>query len=84
MDNLARLEFQSAIGDIRAVREPFEKAIFDEMAAVEREALTRYEKDPQAAREYLTDWSNGLMQKATELYVGLRNQLIVNYSNNRE
>ena len=84
VDNLARLEFQSAIEDIRAVRDPFEQAIFDEMAAVEGEALARYEEDPQAAREYLTEWSNGLMKKATEAYVGLRNQLIVNYSNNRE
>jgi len=84
VDNLARLEFQSAIEDIRATRDPFEQAIFDEQAAVEEEALVRYEKDPRAAREYLTGWSNGKMAQATELYVGLRNQLIVNYSNNRE
>ena len=84
VDNLARLEFQSAIGDIRAVREPFEEGIFADQARIEREALALHEQDQQAAREYLTAYSNGLMQRATELYVDLRNRLIVKYSNNRE
>jgi dipeptidase len=84
VDNLARLKFQSAIEDVRAVRDPFEEKMFAGQAAVEQEALARHEKDPQAAREYLTAYSNGLMREATGLYVGLRNQLIVKYSNNRE
>jgi dipeptidase len=84
VDNLARLKFQAAIEDIRAVREPFEQRMLEQQEEIEQEALARYAESPQAAREFLTGYSNGLMQQATELYVGLRNQLIVNYTNNRE
>lgn len=84
VDNLLNLKFQAGIEDVRAAREPFETEIFEGMKEAEKKALDLYEDDPQAAREYLTDFSNDLMRRATELYVGLRNQLIVNYTNNRE
>ena len=84
VDNLANLKFQEAIKDVRAVRDPFEQAMFDRQAQVEEEALALHKKDPQSAREYLTEYSNGLMKQATEMYVGLRNELIVNYTNNQE
>jgi dipeptidase len=84
VDNLLNLKFQEAIKDVRAAREPFEQAMFDRQAEIEKQALALYEDDPQAARQYLTDYSNGLMQQATETYVGLRNVLIVKYTNNQE
>ena len=84
VDNLAGLRFQEAILDIRAKRDPFEQQMFDRQAEIEKEALALFKKDPQAAREFLTEYSNGLMQQATEMYVGLRNELIVNYTNNQE
>ena len=84
VDNLLNLKFQAAIEDVRAVREPFEAGMFERQAEIEAAALERYEADPQAARAYLTEYSNGLMAEATGLYVGLRNELIVKYTNNRE
>ena len=84
VDNLASLKFQKAIEDIRTRRDPFEAAMFDRQADVEKQALALYEDDPQAARQYLTDYSNGLMEQATSMYVGLRNELIVKYTNNQE
>lgn len=84
VDNLLNLKFQEAIKDVRAVREPFEQAMFDRQAGLEKEALALYKKDPQAAREFLTEYSNGLMEQATGLYLQLRNELIVKYSNNQE
>jgi dipeptidase len=84
VDNLANLKFQEAIKDVRVVRDPFEQAMFDRQAEVEEEALALHKKDPQSAREYLTEYSNGLMKQATEMYVELRNELIVNYTNNQE
>jgi dipeptidase len=84
VDNLASLKFQHAIEDIRAKRDPFEQAMFDRQAEIEKEALALYEDDPQAARQFLTDYSNGLMEQATKMYVGLRNELIVKYTNNQE
>lgn len=84
VDNLLYLNFQQGIEDVRAKRDPFEALMFERQADVEKEALELHRKDPRAAREYLTDYSNGLMQQATEMYLRLRNELIVKYSNNRE
>ncbi|MGD9020953.1 MAG: C69 family dipeptidase [Lysobacterales bacterium] len=84
VDNLASLKFQHAIEDIRAKRDPWEQAMFDNQLDIEKEALALYEDDPRVARQYLTDYSNGLMEQATKMYVGLRNELIVNYTNNQE
>ena len=84
VDNLLNLKFQAGIADVRAKREPFEQRMFDRQAEIEKEALARHAKDPQAAREFLTAYSNGLMAEATALYLQLRNELIVNYTNNRE
>ncbi|MEE4218311.1 MAG: C69 family dipeptidase, partial [Xanthomonadales bacterium] len=84
VDNLLNLKFQEAIKDVRAVREPFEQAMFERQQELEAEALALYKKDPQAAREFLTEYSNGLMEQATSMYLQLRNELIVKYSNNQE
>jgi len=84
VDNLLNLKFQQAIEDVRAVRGPFEQAMFDRQDEIEREALWLLKQDPQKAREFLTAYSNGLMEQATALYLQLRNELIVKYTNNRE
>ena len=84
VDNLASLKFQHAIKDVWAKRDPFEQAMFDDQAEIETEALALYEDDPQAAKQYLTDYSNGMMEQATKMYIGLRNELIVKYTNNQE
>lgn len=84
VDNLLNLKFQQAIEDVRAVRGPFEQTMFDRQDEIEREALALFEQDPQKAREFLTAYSNGLMEQATALYLQLRNELIVKYTNNRE
>jgi dipeptidase len=49
---------------------------------MEAEKLSK--KNPKEAQEYLTSYSNGLMNKVTEMYVGLRNSIITKYTNNRE
>lgn len=84
VDNLANLRFQEAIKDVRAVRDPFEQKMFESQGEIEKQALELYQKDPQAAREFLTDYSNSLMGQVTEMFVGLRNELIVKYTNNQE
>jgi dipeptidase len=84
VDNLANLQFQNVIKDVWAVRNPFEQTMFDKQSEIEQTALTLYKKKPLAAKEYLTNYSNGLMNEVTSMYVELRNQIIVKYSNNRE
>ncbi len=84
VDNLANLKFQEVIKDIREVRDPFETDIFEKQGPIEEEALRIHETDPAAARQYLTDYSNGLMNEVTEMFLGLRNAIITKYTNNRE
>lgn len=84
VDNLANLKFQSIIKDVKAVRDPFEEKIFNNQNSIEEEALKLYKKNPKLAQEYLTKYSNGLMQDVTNMFVELRNQIISNYTNNKE
>jgi dipeptidase len=84
VDNLANLKFQEISKDVQTVRNPFENEMFAKQTQVETEAQNLYKKSPQQAQEYLTSYSNGLMNKVTEMYIGLRNSIITNYTNNRE
>jgi dipeptidase len=84
VDNLAKLKFQAAVKDIWAARNPFEEEIFSRQEEIEKEALKKYKKNPSAAKKYLTRYSNRLMNKVVDIYLALRDTLIVKYTNNRE
>ncbi|MEZ5195735.1 MAG: C69 family dipeptidase [Bacteroidales bacterium] len=84
VDNLANLKFQSIAEDVRAVRTPFEDEIFNNQKAVEEEAMQRYYKNPNEAQEFLTNYSNGLMQDVTNMFLKLRDEIITKYTNNHE
>lgn len=84
VDNLANLQFRDVAADVRAVRDPFEAEIFAEQSALEAEALAMYKKDPVAARKFLTDYSDGKMNRVTAMFLELRDQIICKYTNNRE
>jgi dipeptidase len=84
VDNLANLKFQNISKDIQVVRDPFENEIFAKQALVEEEAQKLYKKSIPEAQQYLTTYSNGLMQEVTEMFNELRNSIITKYTNNRE
>ena len=84
VDNLANLKFQEISKDVQAIRNPFENEMFTKQTQIEMEAQKLYKKNPKEAQEYLTSYSNGLMNKVTEMYIGLRNSVITKYTNNQE
>jgi dipeptidase len=84
VDNLANLQFRDIAADVRAVRDPFENEIFAGQEKTEKEALEMYKKDPASARKFLTDYSDGKMNRVTEMFLELRDQIITRYTNNRE
>lgn len=84
VDNLANLRFQHIAKDVRVVRDPFEADLFKNQALIEAEASKLYKKDPALAREYLTKYSNSKMDEVTKMFLDLRNQIIVRYTNNLE
>ena len=84
VDNMANLKFQEIAKDVQEIRTPFETEIFENQKTVETKALELYKESPEKAQEYLTNYSNGLMQDVTEMFLDLRDQIIVDYTNNRE
>ncbi len=84
VDNLANLSFQKIAEDVREVRTPFEDEIFNNQQAIEEEALKLYKQAPESAQEFLTNYSNGLMDNVTKMFIGLRNEIITKYTNNHE
>jgi dipeptidase len=84
VDNLANLQFRDVAADVRAVRDPFESEMFAAQAGVEADALARYKKDPAEARRFLTNYTDGKMNRVTEMFLELRDQIICKYTNNRE
>jgi dipeptidase len=84
VDNLANLKFQLISKEVQSVRDPFESNIFDLQNQREQEALILYKKNPREAQNYLTAYSNGLMDTVTGMFTGLRNSIISKYTNNRE
>ncbi len=84
VDNLANLKFQEAVKDVRAVREPFEDRLFAEQAEVEAEYARLQASSPDAATAYLTAYTQKAMDEVLEMFHGLRDTLIVKYTNNRE
>ncbi len=84
VDNLAGLKFQQAITDVRALRDPWEEAIFQRQDSIDTEAVRLYGKNVKKAQEYLTKYCNGLQEEVLVMFQRLRNELITKYTNNRE
>lgn len=84
VDNMANLRFQDIANDVRIVRDPFEAEMFNNQKGIEDEALALYKKDPKSAQDYLTNYSNGKMNRVTEMFLNLRDQIITKYTNNHE
>jgi dipeptidase len=83
VDNLLYLRWQSAIKDLRKVRDPLESSFFENLPLIEARALELYKKDPDLVKKYLTEQVEGNMEKTVQMYKDLRNLLIVKYTNNR-
>ena len=84
VDNLANLRFQDIAKDVHTIRDPFEAEMFNNQKQIEDEAMNLYKEDPKLAREYLTNYSNGKMNRVTEMFLNLRDQIITKYTNNHE
>ncbi len=66
--------------DVDNVRVPFEKEAFQKQKEVEEKALALYKKNPKKARKFLTEYSNKWMNKLTEAYWQLGDDLWSKYT----
>ncbi|MGB7294770.1 MAG: C69 family dipeptidase [Candidatus Aminicenantales bacterium] len=83
VDNLLYLQWQEAIKDLQAVRDPLEAELFKNLKEVDARALDLFRRDPELAKEYLTDVTKSNMEKVVKMYKDLRNLLITKYTNNK-
>ncbi len=84
VDNLCYLKWQEAYADVKARRDPLEAKFHEEMVEVEKKAAALYEKDPEEAKAYLTEWTWEKMDEAMSTYKDLRYELIMKYTNNKQ
>jgi len=83
VDNLLYLRWQSAIKDLRAVRDPLEAEFFQNMATIDDKALKLHRKSPKLAENFLTEYTMSNMEKIVKMYRDLRSYLITKYTNNK-
>lgn len=80
-DTLLQLEYQNAVRDLLAVRDPFESMIFADQEKTEKEAVRLHRDNHKAAVKYLTGYVRDLMEDAVQRYRELRYTLIEKYKN---
>jgi dipeptidase len=81
VDNLLHLKWQSAVQDLRAVRDPLEREFFATQAEVEARALELHRRQPGEAAAYLTELTQARMGRVVAMYRDLRATLITKYTN---
>lgn len=84
VDNLAGLRFQDMALEVRAVRDPFEARLLAEQEEVVETATRLLAQSPDAARDYLTRYTEQAMDEVLAMFTELRGTLITKYTNNRE
>ena len=80
VSQLALFRWQDMIVDIDVVWKEIENKAFADQSKIEAEALTLYKKDPKAAKEYLTNYSNDIANKAVNRYWLLSEELWTKYT----
>jgi dipeptidase len=83
VDNLLYLRWQDAIKDLRKVRDPLEASFFENQESIDEEALALFEKSPEKAKAFLTEYTRKNMEKTVKMYRELRDFLISKYTNNK-
>ncbi len=77
---LALFRWQEMIVDINLVWNEIENKAFSEQTKIEEEALALYKKNPNAAKTFLTNYSNKMAEDAVDRYWHLYEELWAKYT----
>lgn len=80
VSNYANLCWSYMIEDIKAVRDPLEAEFFALQPAIEKTAIELYEKDPNLARSFITNYTNSCANRVVDAYWKLASQLFGRYN----
>lgn len=84
VDNMMYLKWQDAWKDVKPVRDSLESATFTEMVDLEKKALELNKKNPEKAKELLTEYVWKKMDQSVDAYTKLRYLLLTKYTNNKQ
>ena len=80
--NWAQLRFNAMLEDIKAKRAELEGKFLADQATIEQQAMDLYKKDPNAARVFVTDYTNKVAQQTYDEWWKLADTFIVKYNDN--
>ncbi|MFY9135013.1 MAG: C69 family dipeptidase [Bacillota bacterium] len=80
VSNWADLKFSYMIEDIKAVRDPLEAEFFAMQPAIENAAVALYETNPNAARAFITTYTNGCAERTVDADWKLASKLVGRYA----
>jgi dipeptidase len=78
---LSYFRYQEMVGVIQDVWRPIENETFSSQASVEEQALALYQRDPNAAEAFLTEYVHDLANRTVERYWQLGDDLWVRFNN---
>lgn len=79
VSNFTYLRYNHIFGDVKRSMNRFENACFEEQPAIDVAAKMLYEKNPERAIEFLTDYSCNTATKLYNTWVDLDKYLLVKY-----
>jgi dipeptidase len=80
VEKLLHLNWQSAIKDLRKVRDPVEENFFLTQPRIDDKAIKLYKKNPKSAKKFLTQLTKIRMDKILNMYQDLKHLLLTKYS----
>jgi dipeptidase len=79
VEKLMLLRWQSAVKDLKEMRDPVESGFFADQPEIEKKALELYRQDPAKATAFLTELAISRMENIVEMYRRLREILLTKY-----
>ena len=79
VNNWANLRWDTMYADIRTKKATYEDKFFAELEQVDNEAKALYEKDPEKAKEYITEYVNKNMNEVNEGWWNFAWELVGKY-----
>jgi dipeptidase len=80
VEKLMLLRWQSAVQDLREVRDPLEEGFFLAQPEVDKKAVEMLHREATAAKKYLTDLTISRMEQIIKMYRELKIKLLTKYS----
>jgi len=80
VSNYANLKYSEMIKDIKATYEPMEAEFFKLQPYIEKAATDLYAKDPELAKEFITQYTNSAANKVVDAWWKLASTLAARYT----